>query len=165
MDARDVADYVRSLGLSAELVTLPDHTPTVEAAARVVGVPVERIIKSVLFLAQPNPAEAPRPVLVIANGVSRVDYRRVADYLGLSRRRLKLAGADTVLDVTGYPVGAVPPVAHPAPLRTLLDRRVLDQPEIYGGGGAIDTLLRLRPADLARVTQAEIVDVVEPEAT
>jgi hypothetical protein len=32
---------------------------------------------------------------------------------------------------------------------------------IYGGGGDIDAMMRLTPAELLRVTEAEVVDVSE----
>ncbi len=159
MDDHDVAAFVRQHALRAELIRLAEHTPTVEAAARVVGTTVERIVKSVLFLLEP-PSDGGAALLVIANGTARVDYRRVADHVGVSRRRLRLAGAEAVLAVTGYPVGAVPPFAHATPLRTLVDRRVLAQPEVYAGGGTIDTLVRTAPGEIVRATHAEIVDVV-----
>jgi prolyl-tRNA editing enzyme YbaK/EbsC (Cys-tRNA(Pro) deacylase) len=158
MNAADVAAYLRAHGLAGELVTLPEHVPTVEAAARAVGASVERIVKSVLFLADSS------PVLVIANGTQRVDYKRVADYLNLSRKRLKLADAPTVLAITGFPVGTVPPFGHKTRLRTLIDAGVLAQPEVYAGGGAIDALVRIVPAEIVRATGAEMVNVVERAA-
>jgi prolyl-tRNA editing enzyme YbaK/EbsC (Cys-tRNA(Pro) deacylase) len=153
MNAADVAAYLRAHGLAGEIVHLPDHTPTVEAAARAVGAPVERIVKSVLFLADAV------PVLVIANGTQRVDYKRVADYLRLSRKRVKLADAPTVLDLTGFPVGTVPPFGHKTRLRTLIDAGVLAQSEVYAGGGAIDALLRIAPGEIVRAANAETVAV------
>jgi peptidyl-dipeptidase Dcp len=127
------------------------------------GTTVERIVKSVLFVQDGDAPLAERAVLVVANGLSRVDYRRVADCLGISRRRLKLADADTVLALTGQPVGGVAPFGHPQPLRTFLDRRVLDQPEVFAGGGALDALLRVAPPELLRVTRAQVVDVVRED--
>lgn len=159
MDARDLEAYLRAQQVQGQIVHLPEHTPTVEDAARVVGTGVDGIVKSVLFLW--DEAGAEQAVLVIANGTRRVDYRRVADILGVSRRRVRLAGAEAVLAVTGYPVGAVPPFGYPVPLRTLIDRRVLAQPEVYAGGGALDTLLRIAPDEIARATRAEVVDVID----
>lgn len=152
--AAHMAAYLQTHGLQGEIVHLATHTPTVEDAARAVGTTVDRIIKSVLFLADGA------PVLVLANGPARVDYKRVADYLGLARKRVKLADADTVLAVTGFEVGTVPPFGHPARLRTLIEASVLEQPDVYAGGGAIDALLRITPAEIVRATQAETVNVV-----
>ena len=154
MNSDHIRAFLSEHRLRGEVVVLPEHTPTVEAAARAVGASVERIAKSILFIADGA------PVLVIANGLSRVDYRRVADYLGLTRKKLKLADSDTVLNITGFRVGTVPPFGHKTRLRTLMDVNVLVQPEVFAGGGAIDALLRITPAEIVRATNAEKVDVV-----
>jgi prolyl-tRNA editing enzyme YbaK/EbsC (Cys-tRNA(Pro) deacylase) len=163
MDPITLKSYLREHNIAAELLRLREHTPTVEDAARVMGTSVDGIAKSVLFIQDVPGEPAERAVLVIANGLHRVDYRRVADCLGVSRRRLKLADAETVLALTGQPVGGVAPFGHPRPLRTFIDRRVLDQPTVYAGGGALDALLRLTPAEIVRVTGAATVDVVKED--
>jgi prolyl-tRNA editing enzyme YbaK/EbsC (Cys-tRNA(Pro) deacylase) len=159
MDDRDLEEFLAAHGVTAELIRLPTHTPTVEAAAQVMGTSANRIVKSLLFLLE-GAAGEPEPVLVIASGTDRVDYRQVAAHVGVSRKRVRLAEAETVRSVTGYPVGGVPPLGHPRPLRTLMDQRVLRQPEVYAGGGALDALLRITPAEIMRATGAETVDVV-----
>ena len=55
----------------------------------------------------------------------------------------------------------MPPFGHKTKLRTLIDRNVFAQAEVFGGGGEIDALLRLTPAELARVTGGETVDVIQ----
>lgn len=150
MNATDLARYIDENGITAEIVFLAQETPTVEAAAEAVGARPEQIGKSLLFLADGN------PLLVVANGLTRVDYKRLADHLDLSRRRLKLANAKQVLAITGYPVGTVPPFGHRQPLPTLLEERVLEQTELYVGGGAINALVRLATAELQRVTAAPV---------
>ncbi len=159
MDDHDLEAYLAAHGVAGELIRLPAHTPTVEAAAQVMGTTAERIVKSLLFLV--DRGGQTEPILVLANGTERVDYRNVAGWVGLSRKRVRLADAAAVHAVTGYPVGAVPPLGHPQPLRTLIDRRVLEQPEVYAGGGAVDALLRITPTEIVRATGAETVDVVE----
>ena len=159
MNDEDLRAFLAAHGVAGEIVRLADHTPTVETAAKVLGISTEQIAKSLLFLLDQSGAAAV-PILVIANGINRVDYRSVAGSVGLSRKRVRLAGAAEVQSITGYPVGGVPPLGHPRPLRTLIDRRVLDQPEVYAGGGAVDALLRITPAEIVRATGAETVDVV-----
>jgi prolyl-tRNA editing enzyme YbaK/EbsC (Cys-tRNA(Pro) deacylase) len=159
MDDRDLEAFLAAHTLAGELLRLQAHTPTVEAAAQVMGTTVDRIVKSLLFLVDRADGEL-HPVLVIATGTSRVDYKLVAGCLGVSRKRVKLADAASVQSFTGYPVGAVPPFGHPSPLPTLIDRRVLAQPEVYAGGGAADALLRIAPAEIVRATQAQTVDVI-----
>ncbi len=153
MAAGDVARFVREAGIAAELVQLAVETPTVAAAAAAVGGSVQQIVKSLLFLVDGA------PLLVIANGETRVDYKRLAAHLGVSRRRVKLADAAQVRAILGYEVGAVPPFAHKTPVRTLLEAGVLAQTEIYAGGGSIDTLIRLQTAELRRVVGDETADL------
>ena len=154
MNSSDLAHFIAQRQIPAELIELEGHTPTVEAAARVMGTRVERIAKSLLFLADGA------PVLVIANGTARVDPRRVADHLGLARKRVRFADAETMERLTGYTAGSMPPFGHLAPLKTLVDRRALAEPELYAGGGSVRALLRVNPETICRVTGAEVVDVV-----
>lgn len=155
MDSSDLQAYIDAHNIAAEIVVLADETPTVAAAATAVGVAPAQIIKSVLFLADG------RPLLVITNGLTRIQRKRLADEAGLSRRKVKIADAIQVARITGYQVGAVPPFGHPQPLPTLLDRGVLDEPVLYGGGGATNALVRLSPAALRQATGAQIVAIAD----
>jgi Cys-tRNA(Pro) deacylase len=155
MDSSDLAAFIAANSITAEIIHTEDHTPTVEAAAQALGVHVEQIAKSILFLADGS------PVLVIANGTNRIDYRRLGDYLSLSRKRIKMADADQVLNFAGYIVGSMPPFGHKSKLRTLIDARMFEQPEVYAGGGAINAMLRITPNEIVRVTDGKKVDVTQ----
>jgi Cys-tRNA(Pro) deacylase len=153
MDSVDLARFIVENGIEAEIVTLEAETPTVEKAAEAVGVLPVQIGKSLLFFANQE------PLLVIANGTTRVDYKALASILGISRKRLKLATAQQVQQVTGYPVGTVPPFGHKSILQTMVESGVLEQSEIYAGGGELNALLRIDTSELARVTDAKIVSI------
>jgi Cys-tRNA(Pro) deacylase len=155
MDSADLAAFIAANGITAEIILLPDHTPTVEVAAQALGVRIEQVVKSILFLAEGS------PVLVIANGTNRIDYRRLGDYLNLSRKRIKMADADQVLSIAGYIVGSMPPFGHKSKLRTLFDARMFEQPEVFAGGGSINAMLRITPNEIVRVTDGEKVDVTQ----
>lgn len=157
MNASDLALFIAQNNIEAKLVHLEEETPTVETAAQAVGAQVEQIGKSILFLADE------RPLLVVANGTTRLDYKRLADYLGISRRRIKLANAEQVLAITGYPVGTVPPFGHKEKVATLIEAKVLQQEELYVGGGGINALVRLTTAELQRVLAAEVVSLANME--
>ena len=147
-------------GIPGEILRLSVPTPTVETAAQAVGVPTEQIIKSILFLVKDGAEEgAYRPVLAIASGTAVVDRRRIAAHLGVGHKRIRLASPAEVLAFSGYAVGALPPFGHRQPLATLIDRRVLDLPEAYAGGGDENAIVRLNPQDIARVTAAAVLDL------
>ena len=156
MNSTDLTAFIAAHHIAAKIIHLSDHTPTVETAAQALGVAVEQIGKSILFLADGS------PVLVIANGVNRIDYKGLADYFGLSRKRIKMATADEVLDFAGYTVGSMPPFGHKTKLRTLIDSRLFTQSEIFAGGGDIDALLRITPDEIMRATAGERVELTEP---
>ncbi len=155
MDVADLTQFIEDRHIEAEIVKLDVDTPTVADAAEAVGVQPEQIIKSVLFLADK------KPVLVIANGFVRVDRKRLADNLGVARRRMKIASAKEVLDHTGYMAGAVPPFGHKMPLPTVLESAVLTQNLVYGGGGEIHALMRLTIEELRRIVGDRVADLAQ----
>jgi Cys-tRNA(Pro) deacylase len=157
VNSSDLAAFIAANGITAEIILLPDHTPTVEVAAQALGVRIEQVAKSILFLAEGS------PVLVIANGTNRIDYRRLGDYLNLSRKRIKMADADQVLNFAGYIVGSMPPFGHKSKLRTLIDARMFEQPEVYAGGGDINAMLRVTADEIMRVTSGERAEVSDSE--
>ena len=155
MNSTDLARYIEQHEIEAEILHLQSETPTVAAAAAALGVQPEQIIKSVLFLADG------RPVLVVANGLTRVHRKQLADALAMSRRRVKMADGQQVEAITGYPIGAVPPFGHPQRLDTLLDQGVLQEEVVFGGGGEINALMRVTVPELQRATCGRIVDIAD----
>jgi prolyl-tRNA editing enzyme YbaK/EbsC (Cys-tRNA(Pro) deacylase) len=139
--------------IRGEIVYLDTPTPTVEAAAQAVGTEPERIVKSVLFTIDDA------QVLAIAAGTRLIERRAIAAHYQVGRKRVRLAPADTVLAVTGYPVGTVPPFGHPAPIPSLIDPNLFELDLIYAGGGARNALVRLHPDDIQRVTGGRVLDL------
>ena len=152
-DALDFADYVLAHDLRAEIVAPGAHMPTVDAAASAMGVPAEQIFKSILFQSL-----AGRCVLVVACGNARVDVGRVEGLTGIVN--LKLAKPDVVLAKTGYPAGGTPPVGHRERIPVVVDARVAAQPWGYAGGGRVELLVKIQSADIIRLAQATVADVV-----
>ncbi len=149
----DLQAYLDEHAIPGEIIQLEIPTLTVEAAAQALGVETGQIVKSVLFLVR---GEA---VMTITCGTGYVERRAVAARYNVGRKRVKLADAEAVLAHTGYEVGAVPPFGYPQPLPTLLDPGVLENDEVYAGGGGGNAMTRLNPQDILRITQAEVLDL------
>ena len=130
--------------------------PTVEAAAAAMGCAPERIFKSILFQSRVTGTCA----MAIACGLWRVDARALAEESGLTS--LRLAPPDVVLAVTGYPAGGTPPVGHRERFPVVVDRRVAEQEWGWAGGGREELLVKIAPADIIRIHDARIADVVKP---
>ena len=155
MNSTDLARFIEQNEVEAEILFLQSETPTVATAADALGVQPDQIIKSVLFLADD------RSVLVIANGLTRINRKRLADVLSMSRRRVKMADEDHVKTIAGYAIGAVPPFGHPQKLETVIDQAVLQQDEVFGGGGEINALMRVPVPELQRVTAGYIFEIAD----
>ncbi len=139
-------------GLTAEVREFPASTRTSAAAAAAIGCTVGQIAKSLVFRARTSD----RAVMVIASGANRVDEKAVAARLGEPIGR---ADADFVRARTGYAIGGVPPVGHPEPLPTFIDRDLLGYDEIWAAAGTPNAVFRLRPADLVTLTGGEVADI------
>ena len=148
---QDLESYLTEHQIDGELIHLSVPTPTVETAAEAVSVSPDQIVKSLLFLIDGQPA------LVIASGLGRIDRRLLGSHFGVSRKKTSFADAETVLTLTGYPVGAVPPLGHREKIRVLVDPSVLEHETVYGGGGSETSLLRLKSQDILNHNQAEVV--------
>lgn len=138
--------------IAAEMIEPGMSTSTVPDAARALGVDERQIIKSLLFAAKSGAV-----VLAVLSGASKVSRQRLRTVSGL--RGLELADLAVVLERTGYPAGGTPPVGHVHRLDVVVDIGVMELPVVFGGGGRLDTLLRITPAEIVRVTQAKVADI------
>ena len=155
MNSSDLQNFIDEQRIIAEIILLDGHTPTVADAARELGVKAEQIIKSLVFQIRDE------PILVINNGLARVDRRRLAEHLEVGRKWVRFASPERALEITGYVVGSMPPFGHLNRLRTLIDSAVPEMPEIFGGGGDLNAMMRLAPEELLRVTEAEVIPLSE----
>ena len=155
LNSADLQKFIDENEIEATILPLDEHTPTVVDAARALEVATDQIIKSLVFI---TPDES---LLVINNGLNRVDRKKIAGLLGLGRKRVKFASPEQALAITGYVVGSMPPFGHMQKLRTLVDPAVVAQKAIFGGGGEINAMMRLDAAELIRVTGAELVALSE----
>lgn len=148
---RGVEDVRRYLGSHAlDLRELPDDTSTAERAASALGTSVATIVKSLLFLADGE------PTLVLVAGDRKLNARRLARELGVDK--VRLATAKEVEEITGYPVGGVPPVAHARSLPVLLDRVLLNHAVIYAAAGSGHAVFGCSPPRLVELTGARLTD-------
>ena len=159
----DLQQYIDENGIEARILREIGDTPTVPAAAAALGVEPDRILKTLLFLAQKpgEPDAPPAPFVVISHGERRVEKRPLADLRGVGIKRIKLAPPDIVLQLLGYPAGGVPPFGHCTAVQVLLDNSIaaLGPGSVYAGGGDDRTMLQLTVEELTRVVQPQIISL------
>jgi prolyl-tRNA editing enzyme YbaK/EbsC (Cys-tRNA(Pro) deacylase) len=144
--ARRVADALRAAGLRATVVELPDSARTAPEAAAAVGVPQGAIVKSLVFRA------GTAPLLALVSGDRRADEAKLAALAGAPLER---ADAGYVRESTGFAIGGVPPLGHPAPLRTLMDEGLWRFEEVWAAAGTPHAVFGIAPDELARAVGAE----------
>jgi len=127
-----------------------ESTATAEHAAAAIGTSIERIVKSLLFLA------GEQPILALVSGQNRVDTKRLGDLLGTP---IKRANADQVRQVTGFPIGGVPPVGHTNRLDTYIDHHLLDYDEVWASAGTPTSVFPIDPPTLVRITDGHVAQI------
>ena len=139
------------LGLTIEPVRFPDGAKTAADAAAAIGVEVGQIVKSLIFGVDGD------VVVAYVSGANQLDEHKLAAAAG--GRRCARVDADTVLAVTGYPIGGVPPFGHATPLPVFVDPDLLAFDEVWAAAGTWHDVFPLRPADLVRASGATVTDL------
>ena len=121
-------------------------------AAEASGLPLSEIVKSLVFIDQ-----ADRPLLAVVLADSDVSRHKLERASGAKSVRLASDAAATA--ATGYPTGGIPPVGHRKKIPVYIDQRVMRREHVWCGGGARSKLVRLKTADIARLTAATVDDL------
>ena len=139
-------------GVPGRVRILEEPAPTAAAAAALLGVEVGAIANSLIFAT----AEG-QPLLVLTSGAHRVDTERVAAFVGTAK--LARAQPEFVYAHTGQRIGGVAPVAHPAKIRTLVDRDLERYERVWAAGGIPHAVFPTTFAELLELTGGEPVRV------
>lgn len=150
--AQKVQQALQALGMTLQVVELPDSTRTAIEAAQAVGCQVGQIVKSLVFKTK----RSQRALLVIASGNNRVDEKLIEARIG---EPLGKADAEFVRQQTGFAIGGVPPLGHASPLLTFIDQDLLQYERVWAAAGTPHAVFELNPADLARMTGGEIIPI------
>lgn len=148
-----VSSYLREAGAEARIEEFAGGTPTAEDAAAAVGCELGQIVKSLVFVCDD------RYVLVLVPGDRRSDPAKVATAAGA--KRVKIASPAEVERATGFAPGGVAPFGIKRVETVFLDPTLLRHEIVWVGAGSPSHIVGLAPAELARVSRARAMDVVE----
>ncbi|MGM0700803.1 MAG: YbaK/EbsC family protein [Pseudomonadota bacterium] len=150
MSQASVQRFLAEKAPDIDILELTSSTATVALAAEAHGVAPGQIAKTLAFRA------GERQLLVVAGGEARIDNRKMRETFG---GKAKMLDAETVLALTGHPVGGVCPFGLATPLPIYCDVSLKAFPEVLPAAGAEHTAVRLCPERLAELVGAEWVDV------
>ncbi|HEV2104224.1 MAG TPA: YbaK/EbsC family protein, partial [Candidatus Eisenbacteria bacterium] len=149
--AQRVQDALRAGGFANAVLELESPVRTAAAAAAAVGCEPAQIVKSLVFRTAGG-----RGVLVVASGAGRVSEASLAALVG---EPVAIADPPFVRAATGYAIGGIPPLGHATPLDTFVDARLLALDSLWAAAGHPNSLFRLTPAELVRMTGGRVAEV------
>ena len=152
-------DYIRKNHIKAEQIffeNLVDHKENVLKTIKEKDIDFEDIVKTVVFLDLDKKLEHGNAVV----GIVPANFRVSKEKLKLScKSRIKIAGPEEVLILTGYPAGGVPPFGFKA--RFYIEKTLLKKDVVYAGGGSIRTLIKTTIKEILKANNAESVNIIE----
>jgi prolyl-tRNA editing enzyme YbaK/EbsC (Cys-tRNA(Pro) deacylase) len=147
-----VAEELDRLGIASEVRVMPASTRSAADAAAALGCDVSQIVKSLIF----RSVNSDTPILVLASGANRVDEGRLAEIVGGPVER---ATPEFVRASTGYAIGGVPPLGHIKRIGAYMDDHLLAHRLVWAAAGSPRAVFSVTPADLVRVSGAEVVSL------
>ena len=149
---RKVEKALKAHGLECQVLNMKETTRSAQDAANSLGCRVEQIVKSLVFMTK----KTKKPILVIASGANRVNTKKIRNLLS---EPIKMADPDFVRAKTGFAIGGVPPLGHSNPLETFIDEDLLKHTEIWAAAGTSNTMFKLSPDDLQKITEGQLISV------
>jgi prolyl-tRNA editing enzyme YbaK/EbsC (Cys-tRNA(Pro) deacylase) len=150
MTVESVRAFLAQHAPDISVIELDASTATVEMAAQGHGVAPAQIAKTLSLRIKH------RTLLIVTSGTAQLNNRKIKDVLGGKPRMLS---PDEVVAATGHPVGGVCPFGLPSPLPVYCDVSLKAFDEVVPAAGSINSALRISPARLAQLVNAEWVDV------
>jgi len=135
--------FVKENSLDIEVVESSESTKTAVEAARVHGVPVSNIVKSLVVRADDE------FVVCLCPGDKRLDLEDLKAKLG--KNSVLMAVADEVKEATGHSIGGIPPFGHKQPLKTIIIDGFNPAQPLWAAAGAADANFKTTLAELQEI--------------
>jgi prolyl-tRNA editing enzyme YbaK/EbsC (Cys-tRNA(Pro) deacylase) len=150
----DVQTALDGWNMGIQIRFFENSTATSQLAADNIGCELGQIAKSLCFIVDE------KPILVIASGDQRVDDKKLAAMLNVSRKKVKVASAEACVEIYGYAPGGVPPLAHRTRnLTVFLDESLKRYTQIYAAGGAHNAIFGIKLDQLVQISGGQFADV------
>jgi Ala-tRNA(Pro) deacylase len=154
----DVTRLLEETGIDFDVL---EHARTERAAdeATALGIGPEEVAKTLVVVA---PGGNVRAVLAASE---RIDLHKVAAVFEIGGKKVHLASEDDLArDYPDFELGAVPPLGGRED-RVIVDVRLAGRDSVVLEAGSHDMSVRLKAADLVRLTGAQVVDIRREELT
>lgn len=153
MGTEDLTTVLDAAGARYDL--LPHaHTESAAAEAEALGLAPADVAKTLVVA---TPEGYVRAVLPASE---RIDLGKLSRIVGGSKKALRLASEDDLArDYAEFELGAVPPVGGARRDPVVLDGRLAERDSIVFEAGSHEESARLDPAELVRISGAQVADI------
>jgi Cys-tRNA(Pro) deacylase len=154
----NVTGFLDQAGVDHDVL---EHAHTERAAdeAAALGIEPEEVAKTLVLV---TPSGNVRVVLAASE---RVDLHKVAGVLGVAGKKVHLASEeDLARDYADFELGAVPPFGGRED-QVIVDERLAERDSVVLEAGTHEQSVRLKAADLVRLTRAQVADICREEPT
>lgn len=147
-----VINLLENSKVAYTLGSYPTETKTAADAAKIMGVSLDAMAKTLLFQ-----IHATTYALVLVSCSKTVNMAKARTILGKS---CELAKKEVVESITGYPIGIVTPFGLKQSIPVYVDTALMDYTRISTGSGQKGVEILIAPQDLVKLTNAQIVDLI-----
>ena len=133
--------YLEGFGLADRIIVTERSSATVAEAAEAIGCEEAMIAKTLSFL------QDGRPVLILADGLARVDNRKYKGRFGCKARMIP---AEQVGPLVGHEIGGVCPFGVNEGVRVYLDESLRKHEIVYPAVGTDHSGVKLAIAELEK---------------
>ncbi len=147
-------EALERLGLPGRVIEFNGSTHTAADAAAAVGCELGQIVKTLFFMADG------RPTIALVAGDRQVDTGKLAELVGIGRKKLKMGSPEEVLSATGFPVGGVSPVGLATPCDVVVDTTLNRFEEVWAAAGAGNAVFPAQTAGLVTAINGQWADIV-----
>ena len=148
--------YLDRLGIPYQKLTFDESTEKGAASvARALGFRERQMVKTLIF-----EADGIRRALVMVGGDQNVVSGHLKKVFG--SRNISMATSESVLALTGYAVGSIPPFHwQPDNFPSFLDSALMNEERLGVGAGVWGHEIVISPCDLVRASRCQVVNLTD----
>ena len=150
MNDKSLEQYLRKNNIWYKILEKEETVHTADAAAKT-GLPLERVTKSIVCLADED------AIIAIIPGNCRVKLKELARLMNV--KKVNICPFERAHRYSGYDPGATPPIFYNKIKKVFFDEKLMSYDTVYGGGGNRKKLLEIKPEDIVRINDATISDI------